>query len=174
MITSLISPGIILAKIFENFIDDDGHVYRDGYPTGERFPLRTRHWYITDKGRAEYIFIDIQDVSVLNGFCHGGTEFKHHESGGLIMKCLDIYGSGKLKQFLLFKTKDHHYLELGSCIADDYVLFSSEPVIRFPDWSICKPSMWYTQSDVGHEISPEECHAIIAKVWRYNFDFLCR
>jgi len=157
-------------KKYKNYIKDDGHVVRNGYRTEEQFPLTKRHWYQTDKGGVGAIFIDIPAVNFMNGYCFGGTAFKHHESGGLIMKCFNFNKTEKMIRLLLFETKDHHYIDSGSCHnVKKYTAYNTcdESVMRMP-------LFWYSMSDVGDPISVDECKAIQAKTRKYNFDVLCQ
>jgi hypothetical protein len=156
----------------DSFIQDSGHVVHDGYITEERFPLTKRHWYQTNKGGAAAIFIDIPAVTVMNGLCISGSAFKHHESGGLIMKCFNSNAAGKMHKALLFKTKDHHYTETGSCsAAGKYTMLSHDNCTTTAGRM---PMFWYSIGDVGDPISVEECQAITDKASKYNFDFVCQ
>jgi hypothetical protein len=152
-------------RVFENFIRDDGYIVRNGYSTGERYPLTKRHWFQTTMGKVDDMFIDIPAINIKNGYCDGGTAFKPHESGALIMKCFDFNGGNMMERIPLFVTKDHHYFTPGFCDSrGKYTIFS-------PD---CKPGLYYSMADVGDKLPPEECAAIMEKAEKYNFDFICQ
>ena len=157
-------------KIHNDYIEDDGSVVRNLRATGERFPLTKRHWFATTKGGANPIFIDIPAINVMNGYCLGGTAFKHHESGALIMKCFNHNGNNKMVQALLFETKDHHYYEPGYCSSRSYTIVSDGTVSAVG----CSPVLYYSMTDVGDKLPVEECLVILAKARKYDFDFLCQ
>lgn len=156
-------------QINPNFISEDGREYSNSQRAGY-YPLETRRWFLTTTGKAGAIFINIEDTTAVNGFCFGGTAFQTYTSGANRFKCFDYNMKGQIAQFLLYETKDKHFLVVGICDGINFDLYDAK---NCPSSLYRKPLFYNRQGDVGDRISETECRSILETTAKYKWDDVC-